>query len=256
MSRGASWRRSRTSRCGGSSIRWGGCARPQAAIDKVQPARPVYPRPNMAIAYVAPRSDLERRLAEIWQQVLGIEQVGVHDSFFDLGGDSVLAIHVISRAGATGIQLTPPQLFQFPTVAQLAAAVSPDQITSQGETDGTWPLSPFQQRFFELPLAEPGAQSQALLLEVPPVLDITLLEQAAQHLLAHHDALRLRFTFDGDGWQLRPVQRDERPVVAWVDHSGLPAAERAAALDAHIAAARAAFDLAAGPLVQIALIDY
>ena len=227
-----------------------------AAIDKVQPARPVYPRPNMAIAYVAPRSDLERRLAEIWQQVLGIEQVGVHDSFFDLGGDSVLAIHVISRAGATGIQLTPPQLFQFPTVAQLAAAVSPDQIADQGEADGAWPLSPFQQRFFELPLAAPGAQSQALLLEVPPVLDITLLEQAAQHLLAHHDALRLRFTLEGDGWRLRPAQHDEHPIVARVDHSGLPAAERAAALDAYIAAARAAFDLAAGPLVQIALVDY
>jgi non-ribosomal peptide synthase protein (TIGR01720 family) len=168
----------------------------------------------------------------------------------------VLAIHVISKAADTGILLTPPQLFQFPTVAQLAAAVRPDQIISQDDAAGAWPLSPFQQWFFDQQLPQPGARSQALLLEVPPIFDVPLLEQAAQHVLAHHDALRLRFTGGADGWRQHPATRGEHPIVVHVDHAGLPMADRAAALDAHMAAAQAAFDLAAGPLVHIALIDY
>jgi acyl transferase domain-containing protein/aryl carrier-like protein len=78
-------------------------------------------RPDLAIAYVAPRTAAETRLAAIWQDLLGITPVGVYDDFFELGGDSVLGLRIIARAREHGLLLTPGQLFQGPTIAALAA---------------------------------------------------------------------------------------------------------------------------------------
>jgi NAD(P)-dependent dehydrogenase (short-subunit alcohol dehydrogenase family) len=102
-----------------------------------------HPRPNMPTPYLAPRTPQEEKLAEIWQQVLGLEQVGVNDNFFDLGGDSVLGITVISQSAEAGFQLSPEQLFEHQTVAELAAVLAasgPDPDTSgavgPAESDG------------------------------------------------------------------------------------------------------------------------
>jgi acyl transferase domain-containing protein/aryl carrier-like protein len=78
-------------------------------------------RPQLATAYVAPRTPVEARLAEIWQDLLGIAPVGVYDDFFELGGDSVLSLRIIARAREQGFRLTPGQLFQDPTIAALAS---------------------------------------------------------------------------------------------------------------------------------------
>ncbi|MFV3406952.1 phosphopantetheine-binding protein, partial [Pseudomonas sp. NY15463] len=70
--------------------------------------------------YVAPRSELEARIAGIWQEVLKVERVGMQDNFFELGGDSIISIQVVSRARQAGIRFTPKQLFQHQTVQGLA----------------------------------------------------------------------------------------------------------------------------------------
>jgi phthiocerol/phenolphthiocerol synthesis type-I polyketide synthase E len=71
--------------------------------------------------YVAPQNETERTLVEILQTMLGIEQVGIYDNFFELGGDSVLGIQIIAQAKRAGIHLTPQQIFQYPSVAEMAA---------------------------------------------------------------------------------------------------------------------------------------
>ncbi|WP_352289517.1 phosphopantetheine-binding protein, partial [Psychrobacter sp. GW64-MNA-CIBAN-0177] len=71
-------------------------------------------------AYVAPGTELEQRIATIWQDVLKREQVGITDNFFALGGDSIVSIQVVSRARQAGIILTPKDLFQYQTVQSLA----------------------------------------------------------------------------------------------------------------------------------------
>src|SRR5690242_9101079 len=81
----------------------------------------MHPRPEMETPYVAPRNEREQMLAEIWQTFLGIEQIGIHDNFFELGGDSVVAIHFIARVNEAGLQLSPQQLFNNPTIAALAS---------------------------------------------------------------------------------------------------------------------------------------
>jgi phthiocerol/phenolphthiocerol synthesis type-I polyketide synthase E len=84
-------------------------------------ARPTHPRPSLATPYAAPRNEVESRLATIFQGALGIEEVGVHDNFFDLGGDSMVGIQVVARANEMQLQLSPDQLFEHQTIAELAA---------------------------------------------------------------------------------------------------------------------------------------
>lgn len=73
-----------------------------------------------ATSFAEPASQTERALAEIWSAVLGVEKVGLHDNFFDLGGDSILTIRIIARAHESGLSITPRQFFDHPTVAELA----------------------------------------------------------------------------------------------------------------------------------------
>ncbi|HKQ75115.1 MAG TPA: phosphopantetheine-binding protein [Blastocatellia bacterium] len=71
--------------------------------------------------YEAPRNETESKLAEIWSAVLGVGAVGVNDNYFELGGDSIQCIHIMSMARRVGIQITTKLLFEYPTIAQLAA---------------------------------------------------------------------------------------------------------------------------------------
>ncbi len=70
--------------------------------------------------FVAPRTLTEEILAQIWEQVLKVEPVGIHDNLFELGGDSILSIQIIIRARQAGLELTPKQLFTYQTIAELA----------------------------------------------------------------------------------------------------------------------------------------
>ena len=90
-------------------------------------------------AYVAPRNQIERELAEIFGEVLGLEQVGVEDNFFRLGGHSLLATQVLSRVlGTFEVELPVQQLFEFPTVARLSRCV---MTAANPRPDGFGPIS-------------------------------------------------------------------------------------------------------------------
>lgn len=173
---------------------------------------------------VAPTNEAEQTLATIWQELLGIEAIGIHDNFFELGGDSILSIQVIARANQAGLQLTPRQLFEHQTIAALAAvAGTASAVTAeQGLIRGAAPLTPIQHRFFEQAIANRHHWNQAILLTVREPLDPSLLEQALNHLVQHHDALRLRFQPEASSWQA--VHADDAPLAlriidgqAWAD---------------------------------------
>ncbi|MHC5737512.1 amino acid adenylation domain-containing protein [Nostoc sp.] len=153
--------------------------------------------------FVAPQTPTEERLAAIWSEILRLKQVGIHDNFFELGGDSILSIQVISRANQAGIQIAPKQLFQYQTIAELAAVagITRSVKAEQGLVTGSVALTPIQKWFFEQKLPEPDYFNQSALLEVPPDLQPELLQQVVQQLLLHHDALRSRFVREGQRWQ-------------------------------------------------------
>ncbi|MDF5717086.1 MAG: SDR family NAD(P)-dependent oxidoreductase [Rhizonema sp. NSF051] len=87
-------------------------------------SKPTHSRPNLANAYIAPCNEVERSLVDIWQQLLGIEQVGIHDNFFELGGDSLFATQIVSQLCKTfQIELSYKGFFNRPTVADLAEVI-------------------------------------------------------------------------------------------------------------------------------------
>ncbi len=107
-------------------------------MDEPRAGGPKYPRPDLRVPYLAPRGRTERRVAEVWQDYLGIEQVGVHDPFFELGGTSLVGIAVVNRLGKEfGLELAAASLFERPTVAQFAALLA--ELDPANATDSTGP---------------------------------------------------------------------------------------------------------------------
>ncbi|MFJ1701780.1 amino acid adenylation domain-containing protein, partial [Streptomyces sp. NPDC088252] len=96
----------------------------QGKVDRDRLPAPSGDRPELSAQYVAPLPGVEERLAVIWRQVLGLDRIGRHDNFFDLGGDSIRSIQVIGRAREEGLLLTLPVLFRSPTLAALGTEVT------------------------------------------------------------------------------------------------------------------------------------
>ncbi len=123
---------------------------PNGKVDRHALPNPEIIAGRAADGYVAPRTPLETALADIWQDVLGVECVGIHDKFFELGGDSILSIQVIAKANRAGLRLTPKQIFQHQTIAELALVTEPaTQLRcEQGLVTGEVLLTPIQEWFF------------------------------------------------------------------------------------------------------------
>jgi amino acid adenylation domain-containing protein/non-ribosomal peptide synthase protein (TIGR01720 family) len=224
-------------------------------------ARRLLPEPEQAESPLSPgaappQTDAERRLAEIWAGVLRLPSVGVHENFFELGGDSILSIQVIARARQVGLELSAKQLLAHPTIAELAAmAVNRrSERAEQGEGAGEAPLTPIQRWFFEQRSPNVNHWNMALSFETSAPLIPSIVESALRSLLAHHDALRLRFTETSAGWR-QCIAADDQAPFATIDLSGLPADEQEAALRQASAAAQTALNISHGPLIRLLLFD-
>jgi amino acid adenylation domain-containing protein/non-ribosomal peptide synthase protein (TIGR01720 family) len=214
-------------------------------------------RQRARAGFVAPRNEAERVMTQIWSAVLGIPQIGVRDNFFQLGGDSIVGIRVIGRANQAGFGLAPRQIFQHQTVAELVAAAGTVRLAAaeQGAVTGAVPLTPIQLEFFAAAEPHPEHYNQALLLGVrrrPDGVPPALWRRATRLLLAHHDALRLRFTPAAGTWEQRLEPPGGPPPFTWIDLAALPPAARPAALAAAAAGLQGSLDLGRGPLVRLA----
>jgi amino acid adenylation domain-containing protein len=165
----------------------------------------LYARPRLRQAYVAPRDEIERQLAELWKQTLRIDRVGIHDSFFELGGDSVLAAQVVTLAQRTfGVQLDLREAFQGFTIEHLARQLAPaltSRSTPAPEAAGApieVSLSFVQERQLFLELLEPmtAVNNLATCLRLDGRLDPASLQRSADVILQRHQVLRSAFTLD------------------------------------------------------------
>lgn len=232
---------------------------PNGKIDRRALPTPEAARPEIEASFVAPRTPEEEALSRIWAEILGLERVGVHENFFELGGDSIRALLLVSRSRKQGIRLTSALLFQHPTVEALAraadfsgAAVTP--LPEREPADGPVHPTPIQQWFFDQDLPDPHHFNQAVLLEVHLRLDPARLERALRLLVEHHDALRLRFVLGESGWQAH-VSSEQSGPFTWIDFSGLPPAGLPGEVSAQARALQRSLDLARRPIVRAAFFD-
>ncbi|AUX29427.1 MULTISPECIES: non-ribosomal peptide synthase/polyketide synthase [Sorangium] len=208
-------------------------------------------------SFVAPRTRVEEVLSGVWAGVLRLDRVGVHDSFFTLGGDSILAIQVVSKARQAGVVLSVRQVFEHQTIAALAAVATPAESTraEQGPSAGAVVLTPIQRWFFAQERPEPNHFNQAVLLKTREPLDTRVLEQAVDLLVRHHDALRLRFVRDGASVRQFHADAPGPAHVAVVDLSSTPPGQLAHAVEAVATETQASLHLEGGPLLRVVRID-
>jgi len=219
--------------------------------------RAALPEPTVRTETVweAPRNEIEQRMADIWQQVLGVPRVGITDNFFELGGDSILSLQVISRVrnARIGLTLTLRDLMRHQTIAALCSRddapvvvgpASPWPATAAGHV----PLIPIQSWFFDQPIPERHHYNQSVMLRSERPLDGQHLLRALDALAQRHDALRLRFTQRPDGtWeQGYAVPRDNAADVLWTRD-----ADGAAEVTEVGEAAQRSLNLASGPLWRV-----
>ncbi|BBP64619.1 hypothetical protein PHLH5_21600 [Pseudomonas sp. Cab53] len=210
------------------------------------------PLPQTQKDYAAPRNALESLLCQLFGELLGESltggrEVGTTDSFFALGGDSILGLKLISRLREQGYSLTPRDLFRSPTPAALA------QVTTallsqaeQGEITGAMPLMPLHQWFFDQQQPQPAHWNQSVLADSDRRLEPALVQAALDRLVAHHDALRLRFS-----------QIAGQPEVQWqAQIAAVAPAQLTCCTHAdQLAAVAQSLDLQHGPLFAAALLE-
>ncbi len=171
------------------------------------------PIPDFALtttSYIAPRTPQEEILANIWQEVLNVEQVGIDDNFFELGGHSLLATQVVSKIRQSlSIELPLRSLFEFPTVAELTHQLQGNSSTEVPSIqpvarEGDLPLSFAQQRLWFLAQLEPDSPTYNIpeALRLQGKLDINVLTQTLEAIVQRHEVLRTNFTIVAD----EPVQ--------------------------------------------------
>ncbi|ACY97456.1 non-ribosomal peptide synthetase [Thermomonospora curvata] len=223
--------------------------------------RKALPAPDFSaqVSSRAPRNEREEILAGLFAEVLGLERVGIDDGFFDLGGDSIIAIQLVSRARQAGLVISPREVFQHQTVEELAA-IARNATDEAAETEppgagvGPVPATPIMHWLRERG-GEHSGFHQSVLLRTPGGLDLGHLTGALQAVLDHHDMLRLRID---DGWQpvVRPAGSvDAAALVHRVDIAGLDGDKIAEVVAQQAAAARDRLDPAGGVMAQLVWLD-
>ncbi|RAM49067.1 MAG: hypothetical protein C6Y22_24450 [Hapalosiphonaceae cyanobacterium JJU2] len=207
--------------------------------------------------YVAPQTEFEQILTTIWQELLLCERVSIYDNFFEIGGDSILSIQMVSRAKTAGVHITPKQVFQHQTIAELATVANMAKTVGarQGIVTGVAPLTPIQQWFWEQNFATAHHYNQSILLQVPPTLNKEFITIAFSTLLQHHDALRLRFpTTETEHKQINQGLEESIPFSI-VDLSKTLIAEQPQFIEKIATEIQSSLNLSSGPILQMVMFD-
>ncbi|HET9225558.1 MAG TPA: amino acid adenylation domain-containing protein, partial [Thermoanaerobaculia bacterium] len=232
---------------------------PVTSNGKVDRAALPEPEPQRVEEGTPPSTAAELRMADLWREVLGIEQVRLEDNFFDLGGHSLLATQLVSRVRAAfGIDLPLRRLFEKPTLGDLAAALEREAPaaapapTRRNRAEA--PLSFAQERFWVFGRNRNTAYNVPSPLRIRGPLDSRVLEGCFQEVLRRHDSLRTRF-FEKDGVPVQVVDPPGPWILPRVDLEGLPEPLREEeALRLVQADTHQPFDISHGPLIRVALV--
>jgi amino acid adenylation domain-containing protein/non-ribosomal peptide synthase protein (TIGR01720 family) len=172
---------------------------------------------NMAL--VAPRNGTERHLATIWQELLGVSPIGIHNNFFELGGDSIITIQVVNRAKHYGYVLQPRDLFLHQTIAELATLLAGQEaeriIGEQGYLSGECGLLPVQQWYLTDESNVSDHFIQSIPVEINKAISAEILSTAITHLVSLHDSLR--FTYRNNLGQWQQWYGNDNGTIAVVD---------------------------------------
>lgn len=196
---------------------------------------------NSCEMFDPPATRQERALAGVWSALLSRPHISRHDNFFHLGGDSIRAVQMFYRLRETGWALEVPSLFASPTLAEAARRMrAVERRAVRHPAGNVFPVTPIQEWFFATQRTGRNHFNQSVLLSVPSDVSKSTMEDALAALVAHHEALRLRF------------RTTERGVIQWIDvphRVELPLVDESAMAELH-----ASLDIESGPMLRAALV--
>jgi len=224
-------------------------------------------RSELDSAFVAPRTPLEELLAGIWADVLDLDYIGIHDDFFALGGQSLLAARVMARVReASQLELPIRAIFDQSTVASLAEYIAQAYPTPAAPAlpiqpalrNAPLPLSFAQQRLWFFDQLEPGSAlyNVPVAVQLSGPLELHALRRSLTRIVQRHESLRTTFVnASGQPYQLIAPEAPSAPRTPLLDLRALPPELREAALRRlAISEARRPFDLARGPLLRTSVV--
>jgi amino acid adenylation domain-containing protein len=223
-------------------------------------------RPELEAKFVAPSDPIHKQLAKIWIEVLGIEQVGIHDNFFKLGGNSILATQLLARVhDSFQVELPLRSIFEAPTVAGLSVTLmaagtngSKQRITRRSVAGSAAPLTFAQQRLWFLSQLQPDstAYNMNLALRLTGPLDLEALERSLNEVVRRHEALRTSFA-SHDGKPIQLITPQLHFTLRVVDNTTIAEDLQAAEIERRaIEQGHRPFDLREAPLLRMSLLRF
>ena len=218
---------------------------PNGKVDRRALPAPGKARPELDVTYVVPQSDIEKQLARIWEEVLDVRPIGIHDNFFDLGGHSLSAGRLVARVTKEfQLEISLQSLFQSPTLADMAAGITEyrerkldDKVggVAAGAAlslrplprDGEFPLSFAQKRLWFLHQLEPDSPvyNQFKALRLRGRLNREALQKALDTIVERHEVLRTTFS-SVDDQPIQVIHEHGNVELSAIDLLGIPIEQR------------------------------
>ncbi len=201
--------------------------------------------------YVAPRNDIEAQLCDIFSEILGVEHVGIKDSFFKLGGDSIKAIRVVSKIRAIGYEISVKEIMNLYTVEDIANAVkvsSEENSYEQNEVTGKIKATPIIREFEEWKLVKPNHFNQDIMLDIDTD-DKAQIKKVLDALAIHHDIFRAVYRDN----ILEILDSKESKLYDFFEFDFSETVISQAKIDTECTKLHGSISLEAGPLMKVAL---
>jgi len=249
---------------------------PNGKLDRVGLPLPTQSRPGLAHDYVAPRTTTEAVLVEIWQEILQVDRVGVCDSFFALGGDSIKSIPLLASIRGRGLGVTLLQLFQEQTIERLAEIADqggtlpdhPDQghsaslITQEDreqlpeDVEDAYPLSMLQAGMLFRMAYSPDSRvyHNVTSSTLQTDFDLDAFREAVRRVVLRHDIFRTSFDLTGYSIPLQLVHKSAEVPVDYQDISHLPESAQDTLVERWLEEEKSrAFDISKAPLLRFCI---
>jgi len=206
--------------------------------------------------YEAPRTEMETMLSEIWAGVLGVEQVGITDNFYEMGGDSIKAVQVAARLNDVGKTINVKDILTHQTIAAVCAHVDFDSHIrkyEQGLIQGEKKPTPIEAWFLSQAFPIPHHYHQSVFLQFKNPIHIPFMEKSLEKIITFHDGLRLNVNHEKNGFYFNNSLLDKPFKLNIIDLSGVPAEQREKTIESMSFNAKGDFDITGGPMLQTLL---
>lgn len=210
--------------------------------------------------YVAPITHVEKELYQIWSDLLKIKNIGIHDNFFRLGGDSIISIQLVAKARQMGFYFTFNDVFNNPTISSMALLAKSSEAKlffkpDQEDVVGTVPLTPIQHWFFNNNFINFNHFNQSVLLLFHKKLHLELLNKIFSTLITQHDALRFRYAYNGNQWVQTCLDRKEKCICTKINLSTLQDHEISIQIEKESSFVQQNLNIQNGPIMAVVLFD-